>query len=186
MVILQPLTRITTLRCSCFTELRAPLEAWIGGNIGGCHSLLNNIGGAENSYVFQVDQYVTEWYFSGPSSGQFPKISGIAVNQPQPSYQWGINNSKITTRKTKPRRIGWLFFFHEVGTAIWPREFYHGNYKVGKFPWPYRGSYFVKKQKHRHSMPVGIPRFLLRKKNTPSFDSPWFGIFVGVFAIVYS
>ena len=49
LVILQPLTRITTLRPSCFTERKAPVEAWIGGNINGCHrqsSMPNNIGGA--------------------------------------------------------------------------------------------------------------------------------------------
>ena len=33
LVILQPWTRITTLRRSCFTERRAPSKAWIGGNI---------------------------------------------------------------------------------------------------------------------------------------------------------
>ena len=33
LVILQPLTRITTLRRACFTERRAPSKAWIGGNI---------------------------------------------------------------------------------------------------------------------------------------------------------
>ena len=36
-------------------------------------------------------------------------------------------------------------------------------------------------------IPVAIPRFLLRtkKKKTPSFDSPWFGLSYGAFAIVY-
>ena len=57
---------------------------------------------------------------------------------------------------------GVLLFLYEGGTAVWPREFYHGNLllkqKVVTFPWPYRGSYFVKKTK------------------TPSFDSPWFGL----------
>ena len=34
---------------------------------------------------------------------------------------------------------------------------------------------------------MAIPRFLLRKnKKTPSFDSPWFGLSYGAFAIVYS
>ena len=47
---------------------------------------------------------------------------------------------------------------------VWPREFYHDK------------------------IPVTIPRFLLvlRKKKTPSFDSPWFGLSYGAFAIVYS
>ena len=40
-------------------------------------------------------------------------ISEIAVNQPQKSYQWGINNEKSTIRKIKPRRIEWrCFLFH--------------------------------------------------------------------------
>ena len=35
---------------------------------------------------------------------------------------------------------------------------------------------------------VAIPRLVLQKKNknTPSFDSPWFGLSCGPFAIVYS
>ena len=41
--------------------------------------------------------------------------------------------------------------FYEVETAV--REFYHRNSKtknpVVEFPWPYGGSYFVKKKKTR-------------------------------------
>ena len=76
------------------------------------------------------------------------------------------------TAVTKPRRIEWKrFFFCEVGTAVWPREFYHGNLLL----------------KQSAKIPVAIPRFLLRKKKkTPSFDSPWFGLSCGAFAIVYS
>ena len=33
---------------------------------------------------------------------------------------------------------------------------------------------------------VAIQRFLLREKKAPSFDSPWFGLSYGAFAIVYS
>ena len=48
--ILQPLTRITTLLRSRFTERRAPLDAWIGGSMSGrrCRrsSMLSKIGGA--------------------------------------------------------------------------------------------------------------------------------------------
>ena len=56
--ILQLLTRRTTLRRSCFTERRAPSEAWIGGNISGCHcrqsSMRNNIGGARTRMFFKL------------------------------------------------------------------------------------------------------------------------------------
>ena len=40
--------------------------------------------------------------------------------------------------------------------------------------------------KQSGKIPVVIPRFLLRKKNTPSFDSPWFRLSNGAFAIVCS
>ena len=64
-----------------------------------------------------------------------------------------------------------FFFNYEVGTAVWPREFYHGN--------------LLLKQSSR--IPVAIPRFLLRTlQKTPSFDSPWFGLSYRAFAIVYS
>ena len=59
-----------------------------------------------------------------------------------------------------------FLFFYEVGTAVWPREFSHFVIPVVKFPWPYRGSYFVKKKK--------------------SSDSPRFGLSCGDFAIVNS
>ena len=53
------------------------------------------------------------------------------------------------TAVTKPRRIEWKrFFFCEVGTAVWPREFYHGNLLLKQ-----SGEVFV-----------AIPRFLLRQK----------------------
>ena len=79
----------------------------------------------------------------GPSSGQFPKVSEIAVNQPWQSYQRGIHNGKRTITKTKPRRIErrCCFFYEEE-----PR-YGHGNSPLcfkNKFPWPYRCSYFVK------------------------------------------
>ena len=46
----------------------------------------------------------------------------------------------------------------------------------------------VSKANSRGKIPVAIPRFLLREriKNTPSFDSPWFDLSYGAFAIVYS
>ena len=63
------------------------------------------------------------------------------------------------------------FFFYEVGTAVWPREFY----------------YFVSKANSRGKNPLAIPWFLIsKKKGILSFDSPWFGLSSGVFAIVYS
>ena len=63
-----------------------------------------------------------------------------------------------------------FFFLYEGGTAAWPREFTTGICfwnKVAKFPWLYRGFYFV-------------------KTHTSSFDSPWFGLAYGAFATVYS
>ena len=48
---------------------------------------------------------------TGPSLGRFPKISGIAVNQPQQSHQWPTNDDgKSTKRDAKPRRIEWRCF----------------------------------------------------------------------------
>ena len=41
-----------------------------------------------------------------------------------------------------------FFFFHKVGTTVWPREFRH----------------FVPKANSRGNISVAIPRFLLRKK----------------------
>ena len=41
-----------------------------------------------------------------------------------------------------------FFFFNEVGTAVWPRQFYHG-------------SLFLKQS---GEIPVAIPWFLLREK----------------------
>ena len=56
LVILQPLTRINTLRRSCFTKHRAPLEAWIGGYISSCQchqsSMLNKQRWCENLWRF--------------------------------------------------------------------------------------------------------------------------------------
>ena len=49
-----------------------------------------------------------------------------------------------------------VFFFNEVRTAVWPREFYHLCFKR-KLP------YFVSKENSRGKIPVAIPRFLLRK-----------------------
>ena len=91
----------------------------------------------------------------GASSGQFPRISGIAVNQPWQSYQWGLNNVKNTIRKTKPRGIEWrcYLYFYEVGTAEWPREFDHGN--------------LILKEGCKRSVAI---RFLLRKKKKTRFD----------------
>ena len=59
-IILQPLTRTTRLRRSCFMERRAPLEALTGGNMSSCccrqSSIPNNVGGTRTPTVFQVDQ----------------------------------------------------------------------------------------------------------------------------------
>ena len=63
-VVVELLTRITTLRRSCLTERRALSEAWICGNILSLSPEFNakQHRWRENSYVFQVDQYM-EWYF---------------------------------------------------------------------------------------------------------------------------
>ena len=63
---------------------------------------------------------------------------------PMRKKQWQKHHKKDQTMANRT-----VFFFYEVGTAVWPREFYHGNLKQsGKIP-------------------VTIPRFLLlKKKNT--------------------
>ena len=77
----------------------------------------------------------------------------------------------LAIRKTKPRRIEWRCFCsflrsrnRGMTTGIFTTRVCFWT-KLVKFPWPYRGSYFV------------------RKKKTPSFDSPWFGLSYGAFAI---
>ena len=64
LVIRQPLTCIGMLRRSCFTECRAPLEAWIGANVSDCYfrqsSMLNSIGGARTRTFFKL----TNWWRS--------------------------------------------------------------------------------------------------------------------------
>ena len=56
--ILQPLTRITTLRRSSFTERGDLLEAWIGGSMSGRHccrsSMLTDIAGARTRTFFKL------------------------------------------------------------------------------------------------------------------------------------
>ena len=91
--------------------------------------------------------------------------------------QWQKHRKKDQT--TANQMTVYVCFFNEVGTAVWPREFYHGNFLLcfkSKFS----------KANSRGKIPVVIPRFLLRKKKTPSIDSPWFGLSYGAFAIVYS
>ena len=81
-----------------------------------------------------------------------PKSQYLAFSkQPGDRHQWRV------------------FFFYQAGTAVWPREFCHGNLLL----------------KQSGKIPVAIPRFLLCKKKTPSLDSPWFGLSYGAFAIVY-
>lgn len=52
------------------------------------------------------------------------------------------------------------FFFTKVGTAVWPRNFYHGNSEVfsrGKNPWLYSGFFFRKQNtENRHSIFRGV------------------------------
>ena len=61
-----------------------------------------------------------------------------------------------------------------------PLPWFRKKIPVVKFPWPYRGSYFVKK-KHRHSIRRGLvflmvllPLFILHFGNFVLVDSPRF------------
>ena len=70
-------------------------------------------------------------------------------------------------------------FFYEVGTALWPREFYHFVSKAnsrGKIPVAIPRFLLPKKKKHRHSIRRGL---LLCMVLWPLFI-PHFGIFVMV------
>ena len=62
-----------------------------------------------------------------------------------------------------------VFLFHEEGTPVWPQEYYYFDFKA------------ISCGKH----PVAIPWFLFRKRKIPSFDSSWFVISYGAFAIVH-
>ena len=61
--------------------------------------------------------------------------------------QWQQHHKKdqITANRMT---VFFLFFFNEVGTAVWSREFYHGNMLL----------------KQSGKIPVAIPRLLLRQK----------------------
>ena len=81
--------------------------------------------------------------------------------------QWQKHRKKDQT--TANQMTVYVCFFNEVGTAVWPREFYHGNFLLcfkSKFS----------KANSRGKIPVVIPRFLLRKKKNT----------VNRFAVVWS
>ena len=59
---------------------------------------------------------------------------------PMRNKQWQKHRKKDQT--TANRMTVCFLFFHEVRTAVWPREFYHGNLLLKHS----RGSYFVKKE----------------------------------------
>ena len=85
-------------------------------------------------------------FLPGPSSGQFPKILGLAVNHekiPMRNKQWRKHHGKDLTTANRMR----CFFFFEAGNAVWPREFHH----------------FVSRANSHGKIPVAIPRFLSRK-----------------------
>ena len=80
---------------------------------------------------------------------------------PMRNKQW--QKHQKTDQTTANRRTVFLFFTDEEPRycqGIFPTGICFWN-KVVKFPWPYRGSYLV-------------------KKKTPPFDSPWFGLFLMV------
>ena len=80
---------------------------------------------------------------------------------PMRNKQW--QKHQKTDQTTANRRTVFLFFYW-WGTTVLPRDFSHGNLLL----------------KQSSKIPVAIPRFLPRKKKTPPFDSPWFGLFLMV------
>ena len=70
---------------------------------------------------------------------------------PMRNKQWQKHRKKDQT--TANRMTVCFLFFHEVRTAVWPREFYHGNLLL----------------KQSGKIPVAIPRFLLIKTHTHTF-----------------
>ena len=94
------------------------------------------------------------------------RVESTITRLPMRNKQWQKHHN-TTSRRIEWR---WFCFFYEVGTAVWPRQFYR----------------FFSKENSGGKTPVAIPRFLLRQKNKASpFDSPWFGVSCGDFAIVY-
>ena len=63
---------------------------------------------------------------------------------PMRNKQW---QKHLKKDQTTANRMTVLFFFNEVGAAVWPREFYH----------------FDSKANSRGKIPVAISRFLLRE-----------------------
>ena len=97
--------------------------------------------------------------------------------------QWQKHHKKDQT--TANRITMFCFVFYEVGTAVWPREFYHGNLLLKQsdkkvpeaIPWFLRG----KKTKHRRSIRRGLvflmvtlPLFISHVGNFVMVDSPRF------------
>ena len=88
--------------------------------------------------------------FSRAFFGSIPEDFGnrgesTITKLPTRNKQWQKHHKKDQTTANRMT----VFFFYEVGTAVWPREFYHGN--------------LLSKQSGK--TPVAIPRFLLCKNN---------------------
>ena len=106
--------------------------------------------------------------FFGSIPEDFENRGESAITKlPMRNIQWQNHHKK---HQTTANRMAMLYFFDEVGTAVWPREFYHRNFLLKK----------------SGKIAVAIPRFLLRKKNKTTvirFAVTWC---YGAFAIVYS
>lgn len=111
-----------------------------------------------NPFFPNHENFPTLQKFPGPFSGWFPRMAGIAANQPWQSYQWGRNIGKSTVTKTKPHsksNDGVLFYFmfftrsrnHGMATgflprdsAVWPRGNFSTKFGTNsrvKFPGPW-------------------------------------------------
>ena len=91
---------------------------------------------------------IIEFYrtFFGSIPGDFGNRGESTItNLPKRNKQWQKHRKKD---QTTANRTTAFFYFYEVGTAVWPREFYHGN--------------LLSKQSSK--IPVAIPRFLHGEK----------------------
>ena len=140
--------------------------------------------------------------------GSIPKHFGnrgesTVTKLPMRKKQW---QKRHTKDQTTANLMTVCVFFYEVGTTVWPREFYHLKNSGGKIPvaiprlllrkktkktpsfdspsfvlWCFPHCLFlignvVSKANSRGKIPVAVQRFLHSKKKTPSFDSPLFGL----------
>ena len=109
-------------------------------------------------------------YFQGLRANFRIVRESRSMNHTKLPTLWGVHNGRKHHKKDQntANRMANVFCY-AVGTAVWPLEFYHRNLLLNQ----------------RCKIPLAIPRFLIGKKQTPSFHLPWFGLPYGVFAIVY-